>query len=90
MKAETDDGRVQTIIDRMKEDGSFGDINYVDLSRTAGFPQRMHVSDLAYLAKAYQTDSSECYQREKLKDLITQGFKYWVDNDFFGDNWHNN
>jgi chondroitin AC lyase len=55
MKTEVDDDRVQTIIDRLNEEGSFNDINYVDLSRTAGFPQRRHTSDLAYLASAYQS-----------------------------------
>jgi chondroitin AC lyase len=90
MKTEVDDDRVQTIIDRLNEEGSFNDINYVDLSRTAGFPQRRHTSDLAYLASAYQSKSSTFFKSETLKETITLGFKYWVDNDFFGDNWHNN
>ena len=90
MKSVIDEGRVKTIIGRMNEDGSFGDINYTDLSRTAGFPQRRHVSDLVYLAKSYRSESSEYFESSKLEDIITVGYKYWVDNDFFGDNWHNN
>ena len=90
MKTEIDDDRVKTIVGRMKEDGSFGDINYVDLSRTAGFPQRRHTSDLVYLAKAYRNKYSAFFKSNTLKDTITLGFKYWVDHDFFGDNWHNN
>ena len=90
MKSAIDDGSVKTILGRMNGDGSFGDINYVDLSRTAGFPQRKHVSDLAYLAKAYQSRTAEYSQSGELKDFITAGYTYWVDNDFFGDNWHNN
>ena len=30
MKSAIDDGRVKTILGRMNDDGSFGDINYVD------------------------------------------------------------
>ncbi|MBT5832439.1 MAG: chondroitin lyase, partial [Candidatus Latescibacteria bacterium] len=90
MKSSIDDDRVETIISRMDADGCFMDINYEDLTRTAGFPQRRHTSDLVYLAKAYQNESSAFFKSEKLKETITLGFKYWVDNDFFGDNWHNN
>ncbi|MDA0711175.1 MAG: polysaccharide lyase beta-sandwich domain-containing protein [bacterium] len=90
MKSETDDDRIQSIMDRMAEDGSFKDIIYTDLSRNAGFPQRRHVSDLAYLAKAYQTPTSKFHRSEPLKKTITLGFRYWVTHDFFGDNWHNN
>ena len=90
MKSSIDDGRVETIMSKMNEDGSFQGINYTDLSRTAGFPQRHHTSDLVYLARAYKNKTSEYRKNKKLKEIITRGFKYWVDNDFFGDNWHNN
>lgn len=90
MKSSIDDGRVETIIDKMNEDGSFQGINYTDLSRTAGFPHRHHTSDLVYLAKAFKNKASKFYKNRKLKEIIIKGFKYWIDNDFFGDNWHNN
>ena len=90
LKSEIDDDHIKTIIGKMNDDGSFNDINYVDLTRTAGFPQRRHTSDLAYMANAYQSESSSFYQSQELKDVITLGYRYWVDNDFFGDNWHNN
>ncbi len=41
MKSSIDDGRVEEIMNKMNEDGSFQGINYNDLSRTAGFPQRI-------------------------------------------------
>jgi len=90
LKAGIDDNRVETIMSKINENGSFQDINYADLSRTAGFPQRHHTYNLVYLAEAYKNKSSEYYQNRKLKGGIIRGFKYWVDNDFFGDNWHNN
>jgi len=50
MKTPTEDDQIEVIISKMNEDGSFNDINYVDLSRTAGFPQRNHTYNLVYLA----------------------------------------
>jgi chondroitin AC lyase len=90
IKSPVDDYQVRTIVDKMNKDGSFHDINYVDLSRAAGFPQRNHTYNLVYLAKAYKNKTSKFYQSKKLKDIITVGYEYWVNNDFFGDNWHNN
>ena len=90
LKTGIDDSRVETIISSMKEDGSFQDINYEDLSRTAGFPQRRHTSNLVYLAQAYKIRNSKYYKSRKLREIIGRGLKYWVDHDFFGDNWHNN
>lgn len=90
MQTDIDDSRVAEILDRMEEDGSYSNIDYTDLSRTAGFPHRRHTYDLVYLAKAYKNNSSKYYEDEQLKAKITRSFKYWVDHDFFGDNWHNN
>lgn len=89
-KAGSQDDRIQTIIDRMEDDGSFGDIDYVDLSREAGFPHRRHTTDLVRMAKAYLTEASRFHGSGELEEVITRGYRYWVENDFFGDNWHNN
>lgn len=90
MKTPIDDARVKAIIGKMADDGSFRDINYVDLSRTAGFPQRMHTYNLVYLAQAYKHSASSYYKSQALKDRISRSFGHWVDHDYFGDNWHNN
>ena len=82
--------RVNDILQRMDADGSFPEIDYQDLSRTAGFPHRRHTAELVYLAKAYAIPSSPYYQDPELKKKITISLEYWVNNDFVGDNWHNN
>ncbi len=74
MKTPIDDGQVETIMDRMNEYGSFNDINYVDLSRTAGFPQRNHTYNLVYLAKAYKNKASSYYKNKKLMENINRAF----------------
>jgi chondroitin AC lyase len=90
MKTQVDDGQVNAILAKLTKAGSFQDINYLDLSRTAGFPQRRHTSNLVYLAKAYKRKASAHYRNESLKAHITRAFSHWVENDYFGDNWHNN
>ncbi len=90
MKSDIEDNQVENILETMNDDGSFMGINYEDLSRTAGFPHRRHTSNLVYLAKAYRTEDSKFYNSKNVKEDITKSLKFWVDNDFFGDNWHNN
>ncbi|GAB3167521.1 polysaccharide lyase 8 family protein [Telluribacter humicola] len=84
------DSAVEAILARMNKDGSFVGINYEDLSRTAGFPHRAHTRDLVYMAKAYKAKKSRYYRSKLLKTRIEQGLSYWVQHDFFGDNWHDN
>ncbi|MDX2070688.1 MAG: polysaccharide lyase family 8 super-sandwich domain-containing protein [Haliscomenobacter sp.] len=90
LKVKPNDSQVEAILAKMKEDGSFSDINYTDLSRTASFPHGRHTSDLAYLARAFKTPSSAFHQSEKVKNAIVRGLNFWVKNDFVGDNWHDN
>lgn len=90
MKTPVDDDRVEAILQKANPDGSFQEIDYTDLSRTAGFPHRNHTYDLVYLAKAYKNKASKFHKNKKLKATIVRLLKYWVDHDFVGDNWHNN
>mgnify|MGYP000147067896 CR=1 FL=1 len=75
---------------KLNEDGSFNDINYTDLSRTASFPHGQHTNNLASMGKAFNTKSSVFYQSEKVKSSVIKGLEFWVKNDFVGDNWHDN
>lgn len=90
MATNVDDGMVEALMARMKDDGSFRGINYDDLSRTAGFPQGGHTRDLVYMARAHQNVKSRFYKSKPLKDLIEKGLAFWVKHDFVGDNWHDN
>lgn len=90
LDAEISEDLLKEILNRMAEDGSYPEIDYADLSRTAGFPHRHHTGNLVYLAQAYTIPSSPFYQDSKLKEQIVVSLEYWVRHDFFGDNWHNN
>jgi chondroitin AC lyase len=82
------DNQVETIVAKMKEDGSFPGIDYADLSNIAGFPQQRHLNDLLYLARVYQSKNSKYYHSRQLMETIIKGLDFWVKNDFVGDNWH--
>ncbi len=84
------DNKVESILSKIKSDGSFNDINYSDLSRTASFPQGRHTNDLAYIAIAYKNKNSSFYQSQKVKEAVIRGLTFWVQNDFVGENWHDN
>jgi chondroitin AC lyase len=43
-----------------------------------------------YLARAFKHRGSRFYKSKKLTERITTSLGYWVDNDYFGDNWHDN
>ena len=86
----THDKAIETILSKLNEDGSFNDINYTDLSRTASFPHGQHTSNLANLGKAFNTKTSIFYQSEKVKNSVIKGLEFWIKNDFVGDNWHDN
>src|SRR5690606_11589371 len=70
LKTPIDDQSVEAILGRMVTEGSFQDINYEDLSRTAGFPHRRHTGDLVYLAKAYKNPNSKFHRSRPLKEKI--------------------
>ena len=82
------DNQVETIVAKMREDGSFPGIDYADLSNIAGFPQQRHISDLLYLARVYQSKTSKHYHSKQLMETIEKGLRYWAKNDYVGDNWH--
>lgn len=90
LKHEVSDSLIESILAKIKDDGSFKDINYEDLSRRAGFPHRYHTYGLVELGRAYRTPQSQFHQDQDLFKIITGSLRYWVENDFFGDNWHNN
>ena len=90
MKTVVSDSQVESVLAIMNDDGSFQGIDYEDLSRIAGFPHGRHTRDLVNLARAYRNSNSRFCRDGELKERITRGLQHWVDNDYVGDNWHDN
>ncbi len=90
MKGTVNDAQVRQIVGTFHSEGYFTDIDYSDLSTTAGFPHQKHLSNLFNLAKAYQTKSSGYYHDAGILKTIQGAVDYWTTKDYVGDNWHDN
>jgi chondroitin AC lyase len=90
LKKEIEKAEIIEILQKRKNTGSFDGIDYSDLSRTAGFPHRFHLVYLEDLAIVYRQKTSDFYQDKNILTSIKLGLEHWVENDYFGDNWHNN
>ena len=83
---EIDNDRVESLMSSFRQDGTWPGINYSDVSRTA-FEHRYHYSNMLILAHAYKNKSSKYYKKKKVRETIISALAYWVENDFFCDNW---
>lgn len=86
---EVDDSKVSTLINTIKSDGSWPEINYVDVRSTA-YEHRFHLENLFELSKAFQNESSRFFKSEDLKNTFHLGIDFWIKNDFIANNWHTN
>lgn len=85
-KTPVDDTLVAEHIKTINEDGSWPEIDYVDVSNT-GFEHRRHLSNLAAMSLAYNNKESRYHKSRKLKQTINLSLKFWCDHDFICDNW---
>ncbi len=90
LKVSKEKSEIETILKKQKSDGSFNDIDYSDLSRTAGFPHRFHTRNLVALSVIYQQANSGYFHDTSILEAIKLGLDYWAEKDYVGDNWHNN
>ena len=86
MKSSVDDSKVAKLLKTIKEDGTWPNINYEDISVT-GFEHRYHMSNMVALAHAFKSKSSKLYKSKKVKSNLELALKNWVDNDYLSDNW---
>jgi chondroitin AC lyase len=89
MNSMVDDAKIGSLINTFKDDGTWQDINYEDVSRE-GFENEIHLQNMVVLARAYKTKSSKYYKNKKVKSVIELALKNWVDHDYFCENWHPN
>ncbi|WP_163324098.1 polysaccharide lyase family 8 super-sandwich domain-containing protein [Draconibacterium mangrovi] len=89
MKSEVDDAQIETLLQTLKDDGTWPGIDYSNVSRE-GFEHRLHTAYLVSLASAFKSKSSEYYKKKKVKAAIELGLKNWVEHDYFCENWWHN
>ena len=77
---------VQKLVNSIKPDGSWPDINYKDTSRT-GFQHKDHLEHMLDLARAYKKPGSKLYKNAEVKKTVLSALDYWIAHDFICQNW---
>lgn len=78
--------RIKVILESIRSDGSWQDIDYKDVSRT-GFQHSLHLQNMYDLARAYKKTDSPWYQNPRAKDAALSALDFWLQHDFICDNW---
>lgn len=89
MVQKVDEQQIRILISTIREDGSWPDINYMDLSRT-GYDNGRHLNNIWKMCAAWKVPSSPLTGNEDLLKAIGLAMKYWTTNDFIAGNWHTN
>lgn len=86
MEQRVNEARVKSIMDSIKDNGTWPGINYEDVSRT-GFQHSQNLENLVTMCRAFKKSGSKLKGDKKLKQKITLALDYWLANDFICDNW---
>jgi chondroitin AC lyase len=86
LSASFNEEEVISLAHKLKEDGSWGDIDYTDKTR-GGWPVNDHLVRLENMAILYARPGSKWRNDKKLEDKIISGLKFWFKNDFICPNW---
>jgi chondroitin AC lyase len=68
--------KIENYLAKMKEDGSWSDINYLDTKRS-GWEPKQHAERILELSKLYYSKQTKYYQSESIKRTIHQALNYW-------------
>ncbi|MBC7903677.1 MAG: chondroitin lyase [Gemmatimonadaceae bacterium] len=77
---------IDKLFETLKPDGSWPDINYKDLSRTA-FQHSRHLMNMLDMSRAYRKPGSPLKGNANLKKAISSALDLWLANDFICENW---
>ena len=78
--------QIKKLINTIKPDGSWPQINYIDTSRT-GFQHREHLQYMLELSRAYQKPGTEFYKNPQVKKTVSSALDFWLAHDFICQNW---
>jgi len=81
-----DEALILDLVRSIRQDGSWTDIDYKDVSRT-GFDHTRHLENMFQLSRAYKKSDSQWYQDPEVKDAALSAMDFWLANDFICDNW---
>lgn len=81
-----DEVLVMDLVKSIKQDGSWPDIDYKDVSRT-GFDHARHLENMFVLSRAYKKHNSQWFQNPQVKEAALSAMDFWLEHDFICDNW---
>lgn len=80
---------VETLLAKLKPDGTWTDIDYQDQNRS-GWQPKKHVERTLLLTKAFYTKGNRYYQSPDLEKIIHKTLSYWFDARPQSPNWWHN
>ncbi|HCC53175.1 MAG TPA: chondroitin lyase [Porphyromonadaceae bacterium] len=89
LRPDIQENRVRAILETIKDDGTWPDIDYVDTSRIA-FQHVEHLDNMILMARAYKKKGSAYEGAPQLKQAINASLNFWLKHDFICENWWNN
>ncbi|MCC5931663.1 MAG: chondroitin lyase [Cyclobacteriaceae bacterium] len=89
IKQKVDDAKVSALIETIRDDGTWPDIDYVDTSREA-FQHSQHLANMVELGRAYNQRNSKFRRSRKVESTIVKALSHWVEKDYICENWWHN
>jgi chondroitin AC lyase len=77
---------ISKLVSSLKPDGTWPDINYVDVSRT-GFQHSRHLQNMLEMSRAFKKPGSSLKENADLKKAISSALDFWISKDFICENW---
>ena len=81
-----DKSEIELLVKTVQPDGSWPNINYKDVSRTA-FQHSIHLENMLALSRAYKKSGSKFYNNAEVKKTALAALDFWIAHDFICDNW---
>lgn len=81
-----DKGEVDTLVNTMQPDGSWKDIDYLNVDISV-WPPGAHLSRVGELARAYQVKASPLYHNPKLGEAVHRSLDFWLRGNMTSQNW---
>lgn len=86
---ETEPSYIEDLLSTIRDDGSWPDIDYEDVSRT-GWEHRFHLERIGDLSRAWKQTGSAYFKQQEVKDAIFSALHFWFKHNFKCENWYFN
>lgn len=81
-----DPSDTELLLNKMRADGTWPDINYKDENRS-GWQPRNHLNNILFLSKSFCIESSPYYKSGKVENAIHRALDYWFGEKLVSPNW---